>query len=334
MSKEYILKNEFIKFNVIIDNDIDIIELENFFGNYAKFEQKSKDNNQFDLTIKITNNTNLFLGKDNYFIVDNHMAIYKDNIIYVLSNNKKEDILFIKRLLSDLINRYIEKKGGIFLHSSSIVDDSKSIIFIGDKGSGKTTNMLYILEQYQLGYSANERTGIILKDDIIRTYGNPARINIRANTLNKNEKLIEKLWCCIEKEDYEKYKSMLLSRDCSERLIVSFRDLEERLGVKIIPFANIYAICNLIYDSNIDFYMEKVNYDTIKESLENSIINGVYPNRSILNDVFETETINIDKLLYRNDINYYNIYHNASYNNSENIIKILKRERKNEKDIK
>ena len=205
------------------------------------------------------------------------------------------------------------------------MDSNNSVVFIGDKGSGKTTNMLYMLDKGLMAYSSNERTGIINNKGVLLTYGNPARINVRANSLKFNESLRDKLFGTFDMEKYLKYSNMDLEVNCEERLVISFEDISSNLNVPIVPIAPLNSICNLKYDENIDFMMEKVDYKSMKPYIEKSIITGVFPQREKLNDLFATENVNYDSLLKNNEINYYNIYQNNTSDNSEKIIKVLRR---------
>ena len=322
----YNVSNKFVNFLLIDKSNININELKKYLGNYITLNklEKTEIYNK-DLTIVLLDKNNSKI-KSNAFLIDNHLVYLEGNELYIfVEKNNKNEIIFIKRLLIDLINRFFEKKQGIFLHSSSIVDSNNSIVFIGDKGSGKTTNMLYMLDKGSISYSSNERTGIIYNNGILLTYGNPARINIRANSLKFNDSLRNKLIGTFDMERYLEYSNMDLPVNCEERLVVSFEDISSKLNVPIVPIAPLNSICNLKYDKNIDFMMEKVDYESMKKDIEKSIITGVFPKRQKLNDLFATENTNYDTLLKNNKVNYYNIYQNNTSDNSEKIIKVLRR---------
>ena len=134
-----------------------------------------------------------------------------------------------------------------------------------------------------------------------------------------------KLWDCIDKSKYQQYVTTNLSRDCSERLVVSFNELANRLGIKTIPSSKLKIIFNLIYRPNIVFDFEEVRYEEIKTSIENSIIDGVFPQREILNKIFPIGVTTIKDILDSAEIRYYNIYQDGTRDNSQEIYKILKR---------
>ena len=320
------LSNEFVRFCLYFEKNINFNQLQKFFGAYASIKKINYLSSEYDLFVSfVSPKSGAFSNSAN--LIDNYIMKHDKNALYVgIENYNLEEIVFIKRLLIDLINRFFEYKGGLFLHSSSIVDGDKSIVFIGDKGAGKTTTMLYLLNDYHLAYSSNERTGLMQKNGNIISYGNPARINIRANTLQSNESLKNKIWDCIDHDKYKIYSEASLSRNCSERLVVHFSDLEEKLGVKIIPTSKLSIICNLIYNKEISFKCEKINYLEMKRTLEDSVINGVFPQRTKLNEYFPTQAVDFNSLFDREEISYYNIYQDNSINNSSKIYKMLKKE--------
>lgn len=319
------LNNFFVNFSLSWDQGINLTLLKEYLGEYASIERVTNLSGQYDLSICfIDENNRLF--DTNVYMIDNHKVKVVNNQLFIGRKELNSDeILFTKRLLIDLINRFFECKGGIFLHSSSVVFEGNTILFIGDKGAGKTTNMLYLLNNFNLAYSSNERTGLILKDDKIISYGNPARINIRANTLKSSESLKDKLWDSIDKTKYQQYITTNLSRDCSERLVISFKELANRLGIKIVPNSKLKIIFNLIYKPDIEFDYEEVRYEEIKSSIDNSIIDGVFPQREILNKIFPIGVTTIKYILDSNEICYYNIYQDDTRDNSPEIYKILKR---------
>lgn len=322
----YNISNRFVNFLLLDKSNININELKKYLGDYITLNKLDKIevyNNDLTIVLLDKNNSKI---KSDAFLIDNHLVYLEEKELYVyIEKNNKNEIIFIKRLLIDLINRFFEKKQGLFLHSSSIVDSNNSTIFIGVKGSGKTTNMLYMLEKGSIGYSSNERTGIINSDGVLLTYGNPARINIRANSLKFNSSLRNKLNGTFDMNKYLEYSNKELPVNCEERLVVSFEEISSKLNVPIVPIAHLNSICNLNYDKNINFKMEKVDYESMKFYIAESIISGVFPQRDKLNNLFATEIINYEALLKNNQINYYNIYQNNTSDNSEKIIKVLRR---------
>ena len=127
---------------------------------------------------------------------------------------------------------------------------------------------------------------------------------------------------------YLKYSNQVLPMNCSERLVVSFDDITKKLNIPIISSGKLYSICNLIYNPNIDFEMTKVDYINIKKHILSSVLDGVFEQRSLLNNLFPVETVDYDELFEDNRINYYNIYQKNKVDNTDKIMKILRMEYK------
>ena len=84
-------------------------------------------------------------------------------------------------------------------------------------------------------------------------------------------------------------------------------------------------IFNLIYNPNVKFAFEEVNFDCIKPYIEKSIIDGVFPKRKKLNDIILLDNPSTIDILNSNEILYYNIFQNGTQDISNEICRILKR---------
>ena len=248
--------------------------------------------------------------------------VYKDKKVIT----RFTDNLSLKRLIIDLVNRIIEVNTGIFFHSSSVVFNDNSYIFIGDKGQGKTTTMLNLLSNQVTSYSSNERTALIKENDVLLSYGNPARINIRVNTLRQNKQLYDKLIPVLDLEKYNHLVKQDLSLDCCERVDISYNDIRKYLEVDVKPINKTAAIINLLYDPKYDFYLDEIDYEVIKPTLEKNIISGVYQDRLFLEQEIGNGIKPSIQILKDQNIKYYNLYKNNSIDCSKKLIKRLENE--------
>ncbi len=327
--KTFELYNDFVKIELILPKESNLLILERYLGNYIKIENKTKSaliDKNVDFKIFVVNSAKSPYLFDYRFIkINDKKCYFKTTELYVdMSNLEDKDWLFLKRLIIDIVNRLVEQKQGRFFHASSVVYNGESIMFVGEKGTGKTTAMLYTLLTHQLDYSSNERTAIIKHDDIIKTYGNPARINIRAETFKTNKDLKEKFETKINFEAYEDLFAVKHARDCSERIQISFEDISKALNVKVEPVAKLKAICNFIFDPDVDFKMEKVELIEFISELEKSSIDGVYTDRKILNDLIEVPNSNLDTILSQDEnINCYNVKYNHTLDFTHEIINTI-----------
>jgi hypothetical protein len=321
----YEIINRFNKILINFDIPIKIDNLKYYLDHYLTLQKTNGMAKDYDIVLSFVDNYSID-SNENFFQIDNHSArFYGNKMIVGISNNLTKETLFIKRLLIDINHCLLEKKGCFFLHASSLVDKDKAIIFTGSKGAGKTTNMLYLLNDYPLSYSSNERVGLICQEDKIITCGNPTRLNVRPNTLKQNQELYNKLINCIDQDLYNQYKELDLPLNCSERLVISYQDLISNMHVHIAPFAQLKAICNLVYNHNIEFDYEEIDYNQIRSSLLSNAIDGVYPNRKVLNDILSVNKVSLDDILPNNSVKIYNIYQNNQKNNSDKIMKVLRK---------
>ena len=313
--KKYYIFNSLVKMNLYIEDNIQIPikELKKYLEPYIYIKKINSEEKQNDLDVVVTSK------------VKN--VIYQNNTIIT----NYEDIISFKRLINDLINRIIELKQGIFFHASSIEIDGYAYLIIGEKGSGKTTTMLNLLSSNMANYCANERTALINTSTGLMSYGNASSINIRANTLKDNKELLKKILPIIDQEKYNIYSNLNLDNNCKERLVITFNDLEKYLGVRICPILPPKGIINLVNDKNIDFAMEKTDFQKIKSELLKNKISGVFETRSYLEEYLKLEKENNIDMLDRNDINFYNLYKNNTKDISKDLVKRLKYERNNRK---
>ena len=79
---------------------------------------------------------------------------YYINYYYIECKNKITTFYYISRLelgfiLKDILTQLLANNQGIVLHSSANLIDNKATLFIGEKGSGKSTIMVYLHNKYK-----------------------------------------------------------------------------------------------------------------------------------------------------------------------------------------
>lgn len=233
--------------------------------------------------------------------------------------------LSIKRLLINLNNRILESKGVVFIHSSSISINGEGIMFVGDRGSGKTTNMLYMLGNDGVSYVSNERTGLIQIEEGkkgIRMFGVPSRINIRPGALESNLALKEKLFPIVANRGYEEaLKYLTDSASLNSRMVISLQELKDILGIKEQAEANLKTIVVLKYNPNVDYKLEDISQGEMLEILDQHRINGVFSGMAELNNIVNSKSIILSECMDRNNIRFVSITQNCD--NSKKILKDL-----------
>lgn len=169
----------------------------------------------------------------------------KNEIGVTINEWNRDNQLYIKRLLINLNNRVLESKGVVFIHASSVCYGNEGIMFIGNRGNGKTTNMIYMLEHEGISYVANDRTGLKLdeKTGEIVMMGIPSSINIRPGTIEQNKILKNKLSGIL---DQKRYNDALKDRGVASmksRMTFSIQELKDNLGTEEKAICKLRRYC-------------------------------------------------------------------------------------------
>lgn len=320
--KSYQLSNGFYDLSLENETDINVLKLKKYFFNYINIEEKNNnDENENILVIRDKEKYN----KENFeieYIIDEHKVCIENNKIVIFLDNTEKDTIFLKRFIIDYMNRIIEKNGGMFLHGSTIINKNDAIIFTGKKMSGKTTNMLFMLEKEGFNYSSNEKVALVKRKNKIYSYGCPSNINIRVGTIKYNANILKKLKMYIDTKEYE--ESLIKpSNSKEERIVFTASELSNSFDTNIEPIGIVKCICNLTFLPEVDFSMRELSYKEKLIILKRNIISGVYPTREeILNKIVTNDYSG--KIEDLTDIKCYNICHNNTVNNTEKILTRIK----------
>ncbi len=301
------------EFNGLVDN------IQPYLYSYATMTKISKPINNPDARVYIFDSKRNISEK-------NIMVNSKDKEVGLIVDDLGEKgQLSIKRLLINLNNRILENKGVVFIHGSSVSINGKGIMFVGDRGSGKTTNMLYMLGKNAVNYISNERTGLMPTQEgkkEIRMFGVPSRINIRPGALESNFALKEKLLPIVVNRGYEEaLKYLTDSASLNSRMVISLQELKDILGVKEQAEANLKTIVVLKYNPNVDYKLEDISRGEMLEILEQHRINGVFSGMAELNNIVDSKNIILSECMDRNNIRFVSITQNCD--NSKKILKDL-----------
>ena len=173
-----------------------------YFYSYMDIENNS-NNEKSDIKLYLFNDEKQNSRYENE-LDGNPISISKANkeVATIIKSRNEEAVLYIKRVLENLRNRILESKGALFLHSSGVSIDNNGILFIGNKGNGKTTNMLYMLERENVSYISNDKVAFR------KTKGNAEKI------LKSFEKYVIGLYnkvCELEKNGmiHDNYKELV-----------------------------------------------------------------------------------------------------------------------------
>lgn len=163
-------------------------DYEKYFVHAKKIKHYSPSENQ------VFQKAKYIISTDEDFVYDsqNHCIIYTNRDETIIFSNRLHYNQACKRVIRDeLIYGLIQSQAtpSIMLHSSCAVDNTgKAILICGDKGAGKTTTLVNLLD---LGYDllSNDLTFVKQVDGKIWVKGTPESINIGLGTASKFEQL-------------------------------------------------------------------------------------------------------------------------------------------------
>jgi hypothetical protein len=93
------------------------------------------------------------------------------------------------RILRELLNKRAEDRGAIHVHASAFEVAGNGVICVGAKGTGKTTVMCAMLQEYGARYIANDRATIWSTPNGIFVRGQPLSVRIAPRTIDQSERL-------------------------------------------------------------------------------------------------------------------------------------------------
>ena len=199
-------------------------------------------------------NGHVFFSTEEYIIgyqkyynyLDSPLTYYvfdrKNNNTYIFAVQKcKQQVLRAAQALVAYSNLL---RGGFNVHASAVVLNNKAILLLGDKESGKTTNMLYGL--------ANNSEMRIMSNDIVHLYcdngvtyavGSCRKATIRPGTVS----LFPKLQGCIG----EQYSSVGNPDSKNMQLVVPLPKLAELFNTTTEYFAPVKLMVIIQYSSKV-----------------------------------------------------------------------------------
>ena len=104
-----------------------------------------------------------------YLDVDKKWLLYidrdKKNII-IWTSNPNEAFIITRKIIREITKHELKRLGTIAIHSSAIEYNNNAIIFCGDKGDGKTTTLLNLLNTKRFKFISNDLS-VLTTDNII-----------------------------------------------------------------------------------------------------------------------------------------------------------------------
>jgi hypothetical protein len=113
--------------------------------------------------------------------------------IYIIGQ-KENGYLYPKRIsyiaaevynvIRSVLQIEMENKGAIILHGSSMTINNKGIVFLGSKGSGKTTSLIASVLKRVVSYMSNDRVFVYSENNKVKINGWPSTCRITMDAVN------------------------------------------------------------------------------------------------------------------------------------------------------
>lgn len=243
--KKYICGDQkFLSFVVL--SDIDNFLKANEYLNPYVYIKETDQKPQFFITFH--EGYDLIKFNDNYS--------YNENTIYIKDGN----IYNLKRVILDLYSRLLEQKYLCPFYHASAVDKKGATIFLGDRGAGKTYNMIKKVDK---GYNFISNDKIALVDQ--RVIGFPTTIGIR----KKNLLLLKE------------YRERYIQDGSYNDILKEKNDTFDKVLFNISDFCKLFN-CNITPNSKLNDIIYLSN-----KNLNEFMVNSVYEEQNFINKMIK-----------------------------------------------
>ena len=306
----FFIKNDMIRFKLwcLLQN----MEYVNRFKiiNHPIIITRGEDHIFFDVDNKYIIGSTTYYGPiDNesvYYIYDRNCDLWYQFI----SENNEKMVQAAPRMIRMLTPYYVEKKEGFNFHAASVVwKDEKSVLIMGDKYQGKTTNMFCALSTLdEMNYQSNDYVSVITTDKGVITYGSPIPIGIRIGTILLNSSFKQKIM---------NYQFMKDLRSMKNGYGYQCLFLEENGNNQINNYFGEFAISFTPRE-----FVTLINKEIKECAVLFALIQPVFDNSISSFQIIEMDNEMKFEMLMRNQHNYYNAiepFWNKVLNYYENI---------------
>ncbi|MCJ7841981.1 hypothetical protein MUB24_13940 [Lederbergia sp. NSJ-179] len=175
----------------------------------------------------IKGNNIYYRALDTSTVIVENVPINTINIIATSSNLCKE----VKRILRDqILYGQLEKEGAIPVHAASVKRDNKGIIILGDKGYGKTSTSLSLLNGDDTSFICNDLSFLKFVNGIAKVKGTPESPRIGIGTLFQHAQLrdyIPSAYKQFEKDDPKLW-------EIDSKVEIEWDELAEIYGARLL----------------------------------------------------------------------------------------------------
>jgi hypothetical protein len=147
----------------------------------------------------------------------------------------------VLRIVEDLLLDEAQRRGAVVLHASSVVVDGKAVLFVGNKGAGKTSSLIRALEHFDAALLANDNVCMVQMDDGFRARAWPAFLKVEVGTAASTRALaatvppLVRPWLSDDSALWDIYEKVALYPSEVAARIGSRIQVEAPLGALVLP---------------------------------------------------------------------------------------------------
>lgn len=287
MKKYVITDNELVTFS--IETDCELIE--EIFNKYLTPYLVAIESNE-----KMMHHYVLLLSK----LPDS--CIQKTNFhnnIFLFDPNDSDLQKTIKRIILDIYSRLLENVAGIFLHASAIEYNNSVFVFTGERGSGKTYNMINFITNNGCKFLSNDKIFLYKKNQEYFVRGFPSAIGIRRNTILQNQHLQKKY------QNFVNDSNFLAEDDCCEKVDVDVKDLCSLLNTEVTPVGKLNRIFVLGFGDKDDTEICIKKIADVQRCFQKFSVDSVYMEQEFIKSMIDVSKPNISDDFYQLPVYYY-----------------------------
>ncbi|MDD2377813.1 MAG: hypothetical protein PHE05_03175 [Bacilli bacterium] len=259
---------------------------------------------------------NFIVGKkpDDYDIKDkevedstyNYIKSNEDGLTIYLDDYNQPKKQFAKRIFTNSFVRAFQKNDYIIIHGACVKDQDGNSLIIGDKGSGKTTTLINLINN---GYTfvSNDKVAVKLTNGKVITCGIPFSMGI----IKKDAEVMYNF-------DIKRFYST------GDKIYLKVSDIPNFFNTYIENKGRLKQILFTDYQPTIDA-LKMVKVDNNLNAIgDNILVNAVSEQKQYLNDLLKVDVKHHD-LDYLNQINGYIVSQNKD--TTEELLETLKQDK-------
>lgn len=313
------VKNDGISIKIICVDEL-LKKLKMEYGNYYTFDTNS---------LKVNFNLYIYINKYKYeSLISSHKSSSVNNFIYlkdrdgiiisckkdeifILYNNITDNLIqFIGENLISIFGLFLERSNYSYFHAACVEKNSSGIVIIGERNSGKTTILNYLL-QSGFNFVSNSHLALKKENNDLIAVGSPSRVGIRLGTLSSvlNPNIKQAIMEKTEFADKFLYVSDFNFHLYSQKKFnIKVNELQDIYNIKLINKVKVSFIIIPLYFPELEHIrIIELTENQKAEVLQRNRRCGSYDTIRYLSSIFENPSI---PLLDTQQISIYKIYQN------------------------